>query len=169
MTIPWRPIIWRQFSAAIDALEEAIRNCPDELWRSRLWPVAAESSEHSLFRFPEFSEYWYVAYHALFWLDLYLTGAEEGFVPPAPFLLIEQHEDGPVPERPYTRQELLDYLVHCREACRTTIEATTDEEARRICRFAWGEVPFAELLIYTMRHVQEHAAQMNLTLGQRGA
>lgn len=166
--IPWRPIIWRQFSIALDGLEEAIRDCPDALWRFQLWPVPAESTPDSVFRFPEFSEYWYVAYHALFWVDLYLTGTEDGFVPPAPFLLIEQHEDGPVPERPYTRAELLAYLQHCREACRATIEATTDDEARRVCSFAWGEVPFVELLIYTMRHVQEHAAQLNLTLGQRG-
>ncbi len=30
-----------------------------------------------------------------------------------------------------------------------------------------GEVPFGELLLYTMRHVQEHAAQLHLFLGQQ--
>jgi hypothetical protein len=30
------------------------------------------------------------------------------------------------------------------------------------------ELGFLELQIYTMRHVQEHAAQMNLLLGQNG-
>jgi hypothetical protein len=167
MSFPWQPMIWRQFAAAIDSLEEAIRACPEELWRARLWTVAPESTSHSLFRFPEFSEVWYLAYHALFWLDLYLTGSEDGFVPPAPFLLIEQHEDGPVPERPYTRDEVLSYLAYCRERCRTTIAAQTDETAQRLCEFPWGTVPFLELLIYTMRHVQEHAAQLNLTVGQR--
>ena len=166
MDIPWRPIIWRQFARAIDDLEEAIRSCPDSLWRARLWNVSPESTDQSLFRFPEFSEFWYVAYHALFWVDLYLTGAEEGFVPPPPFLLIEQHEDGPVPERPYAKEEHLDYLAHCRAECQATIEGLTDEDAVRICSFAWGEVPFVELLLYTMRHVQEHAGQLNLTVGQ---
>jgi hypothetical protein len=47
------------------------------------------------------------------------------------------------------------------------IEGLTDEKARQRCRFAWGEVSFAELLLYNMRHVQEHAAQLNLILGQR--
>ena len=47
-----------------------------------------------------------------------------------------------------------------------TIEATSDEEAQRLCRFGWGEVTFAELLLYTMRHVAGHAAQLNLLLGQ---
>ena len=41
------------------------------------------------------------------------------------------------------------------------------EEACRICRFPWGEGPFAELLLYPMRHVQEHAAQLHLFLGQQ--
>jgi hypothetical protein len=36
------------------------------------------------------------------------------------------------------------------------------------CRFAWGEVSFAELLLYNMRHVQEIAAQLSLFLGERG-
>ena len=48
------------------------------------------------------------------------------------------------------------------------IEALTDETAQRRCRFDWGEVSFAELLLYNMRYVQEHAAQLNLFLGQNG-
>ena len=36
-----------------------------------------------------------------------------------------------------------------------------------VCRFGWGEVTFAELLLYTMRHVAGHAAQLNLLLGQK--
>jgi len=30
-----------------------------------------------------------------------------------------------------------------------------------------GNVSFAELLLYYMRHVQEHATQLNLILGQK--
>jgi len=43
-----------------------------------------------------------VAYHTLFWLELYLYGSEEGFTPPAPFALIEM-ERGAVPNRPIRR------------------------------------------------------------------
>ena len=35
------------------------------------------------------------------------------------------------------------------------------------CRFPWGELPFAELLLYNLRHVQEHAAQLRMFLGQQ--
>ena len=161
MNIPWRTILWRQFGAAIDMLDNAIDACPDELWQQPLWPNTT--------RWPGFSQFWYVVYHALFWLDLYLTGAEEGFAPPAPFTLIEQDDEGPMPERPYTKEELQSYLDECRRRCRTTIEALTDEAAQRLCRFGWGEVSFVELQIYSMRHVQEHAAQLSLFIGQQGA
>ncbi len=159
MNIPWRTIIWQQFGAAIDDLGNALRACPDELWRDRLWEHPSEQ--------PEFSQFWYIAYHALFWLDLYLTGTEEGFAPPTPFTLIEQDADGPLPERAYTKDELHAYLDSCRKKCQATIEALTDEAAERRCRFGWGEVSFAELMLYSMRHVAGHAAQLNLLLGQR--
>ena len=49
----WKKIIWQQFGASIDSLENAIRACPDEVWGNRaLVP-----------------EYWYTAYHTLFFLD----------------------------------------------------------------------------------------------------
>jgi hypothetical protein len=163
----WRTSVWRQFGAAIDMLDDALRACPPELWREMLWPVPPDRPGGVPFRFPEFSQFWYVVYHTLFWLDLYLTGAEEGFVPPAPFALIEQHDDGPVPDRVYTKAELEAYLQGCRQRCQAAIESLTGEAARRRCRFGWGELSFAELLLYNMRHVQEHAAQLGLMLGQR--
>ncbi len=60
---------------------------------------------------PGFSEFWYVAYHCLFWTDLYLSGAVEGFTPPAPFTLDELDPAGVLPDRQYTREELLAYLA----------------------------------------------------------
>jgi len=152
--------IWQQFGAAIDFLAETVRACPDELWRAALWQTPDAK--------PERAQFWYVAYHTLFWLDLYLTGAEEGFLPPPPFTLIEQNGDDPLPERVYTRAELLAYLGDCRQRCRATIESLTDETAQRRCRFGWGECSFLELLIYNLRHVHGHASQLNMLLGQHG-
>ena len=103
---------------------------------------------------------------ALFWLDLYLTGAEEGFAPPEPFDLVEMQPNEQLP-RTYTREELLRYLDYCRLKCQQTISALSSEEAARLCRFGWGEVSFAELQLYNLRHVQEHGAQLRLFLGQQ--
>jgi hypothetical protein len=143
--------LWQQFGAAIDMLENGLLACPDDLWSDRT-------------RQPEF---WYVVYHALFWLDLYLTGSVEGFAPPAPFALEELDPAGVLPARPYSKAEMLTYLAHCRRKGRSAIGSLSDERAAERCRFAWGEVAFAELLLYNMRHVQHHAAQLNLILRQQ--
>lgn len=155
----WRGTIWRQFSAAIDMLENAMRACPDELWSERLWRDPAQQ--------PGLSEFWYVAYHTLFWLDLYLSGSVEGFAPPAPFTLDELDPAGLLPARTYTKDELITYLNHDRTKCQVTVKALTDERARQSCKFSWGEISFLELLFDNMRHVQEHAAQLNMVLGQK--
>jgi hypothetical protein len=150
MDTVWRAVLRSQFGAAVNMLENALLACPAELWGDRS-------------RRPEF---WYVVYHTLFFLDLYLSGSVEGFAPPAPFTLDEMNPAGLMPERVYTKQELQSYLAHGREKCRVTLAALTDERARRRCRFTWGELSFAELLLDNMRHVQHHGAQLNLILRQ---
>mgnify|MGYP000365602133 CR=1 FL=1 len=161
MAIIDNAMLWRQFSVAIDMLGDALRDCPDELWETQLWEDRPDQWVAK-----GFSKFWYLGYHTLFWLDLYLTGSEEGFAPPAPFDLVEM-ESGEVLPRTYTRQELLGYLEYCRRRCQQTIAGLSVEQAHRVCRFAWGELPFAELLLYNLRHVQEHAAHLGMFLGQR--
>lgn len=152
--ITWRTITWQQFGAAIDMLDNALRACPDHLWRESLWNDPTDA--------PEYTEFWFIVYHSLFWLDLYLSGSRKGFAPPAPFIA------GSLPEKPYTKDELQSYLDHCRQKCQATIEALIDEKANQRCKFPWGEeVSFAELQLYSMRHVQEHASQLSLLLGQK--
>jgi hypothetical protein len=150
--------IWEQFGASIDYLADTMSACPDHLWQAPLWQTPDKP--------PEMAQFWYVVYHSLFWLDLYLTGAEEGFLPPKPFTLIEQYDVGPLPERVYTKAELQAYLNDCRRKCKETIEGLTDEMAQRHCQFSWGECSFLELLVYNLRHVHGHASQLNMLLGQ---
>jgi hypothetical protein len=149
----WRTSVWRQYGAAIDMLEEAIRLCPDPLWTTVLWHDKNDA---------RYGQVWFVAYHTLFWLDLYLTGADEGFEPPSPFIR------GGLPEQPYSKDQVLAYLGQCRSRCQTTLETLTEEKARERCVFEWMEPGFLELQLYSMRHVQEHAAQLSLVLGQHG-
>src|SRR3954462_4744853 len=132
MTIIDNEMLSRQFGAAIDVLGAALRDCPDELWEKKLWEDQPDQWVAA-----GFSAFWYLGYHALFWLDLYLTGAEEGFVPPAPFVLVEM-EPGEALPRTYSREELLQYSDLCRRRCQETISELTDEDAARLCRFSWG-------------------------------
>lgn len=146
----WRDVIEPQFAAALEMLENAMRACPEALWSDRS-------------RTPEF---WYVAYHTLFWLDLYLFGSFEDFAPPPPFGLEEMDPAGVMPPRAYNRDELLSYLEHDRGRLRAAMLALTDERASAHCGIERFPFNGAELHLYTLRHVQHHAAQLNLLLRQ---
>lgn len=150
MTIDWRNVIWPQFGATIDMLENAVVACPDKLWGDRS-------------RRPE---YWYLVYHTLFFLDYYLAESEAGFKPPAPFTLEELDPEGILPHRVYSKGELRTYLEHGRNKCRAALSALTDERARHPCGFERRDMTVAELHLYNMRHVQHHTAQLNLILRQ---
>ena len=156
MNTPWKSFVWEQFGAALDMLANALEACPSKHWRDSIWDDPTDA--------PEYTEFWFVAYHTLFWADLYLSGSRrEDFSPPAPFLR------GKLPENPYTKAQLQTYLAHCRQKCQTIFEGLTDEKANQGCEFPWGEaVSFAELQLYSMRHVQEHASQLSLHLGHKG-
>jgi uncharacterized damage-inducible protein DinB len=165
-----RTAMWWQFGAAIDMLEKTLMACPAELWRVRIFRAQTIRSLPPWIP-PEFSEFWYIAYHTLFWLDLYLEGEpEENFAPPAPFIWTEGNPAAS-PEQPYAKEELLTYLAAMRRKCHATLLQLSDERAHQTVSYAWtGEqaTSFLELLLYTMRHVQEHAAQLSLFLGQHG-
>ena len=161
----WKTALWQQFGAAIDMLENALMACPSTLWQERLWPDSGSTAFP-----PQFAEFWYVTFHTLVWLDLYLAGVpEEEFAPPAPFAQGELDSLEAQPERPYTKEELHAYLTSTRQKCHTQLFALTDEQARRPVEYPWSKgqpISYLELQLYNMRHVQEHAAQLNLFLGQ---
>jgi uncharacterized damage-inducible protein DinB len=156
-----RTALWQQFGASIDMLENALLACPETLWQEHLW-IDSQGADYGTF--------WSITHHTLFWLDFYLTGSLEGFAPPTPFIIDD--ELAPVrvlPEQPYTRDELHAYLVNLRKRCQTTMTGLSNEKARQPVHFPWlGERPmsFLELLLLTMRNVQDHAAQLSLFLGQ---
>ena len=164
-TLWWSTALWRQFGAAIDMLDDALVACPASLWTQRLWRETPPPWFPS-----QFAEFWYVSFHALVWLDLYLAGVpEEEFAPPAPFVPGEIDSVEALPERPYTKVELRAYLASTRQKCQTTLTALTDEHARRPVAYAWTKgqsISYLELQLYNLRHVQEHAAQLSLFLGQ---
>ena len=104
-----RAVLRNQFVAAIDMLRNAIAQCPDELWDDR-------SSG---------APFWHLAYHTLFYLDLYLSESEEAFQPAS---FHREHSNflrdmpfpphvAATPAEAYARAELLEYLDCCRQKC----------------------------------------------------
>jgi len=148
--------LWNQFGASIDMLHNAIALCPEDTLTAN-------------------KKIFYRAYHTLVFLDYYLTNPPDGFTSPLPFkiaasgeILDEDAIDDIVPDRIYTKEELLDYSHTCREKCRRIIEALTEETLMEPWIEDGGDrvYPMFELLLYNMRHVQHHAAQLNMLLRQ---
>ena len=139
--------LWKQFGASIDMLENAITLCPSQLWDTD-------------------KKFWYNAYHCMFYLDYYLTPDPSRFTPPAPFTLSEFDPSGAMPPRTYTKDELLAYLKASRIKCHNLVAGLTDEIASKRWVNEWRNFSVFEILIYNMRHVQHHAAQLNLLLRQ---
>lgn len=153
MTVLWGHLLWQQFGAALDMLANALQACPDDHWRDAIWADPTDA--------PEYTEFWFIGAHTLVWLDRYVSGTPAGFAPPPPLLA------GRLPAQPYTRAELLAYLAYLRGKSQAIFEGLTEAQANQVCQFPWGEpVSFAELQLYSMRHVQEHAAQLSLHLGR---
>jgi hypothetical protein len=142
-----KQILWKQFGASIDMLENAIVMCPEAHWDTD-------------------TKFWYKAYHCLFFLDYYLTLEPIHFAPPPPFTLSEFEDE--MPERVYTKTELLQYLHASREKCHLLIAGLSrDISSKRWINESWSmNYSMHEILLYNMRHVQHHAAQLNLLLRQ---
>jgi hypothetical protein len=92
-------------------LKNAILLCPKDFWDTE-------------------KKFWYNACHCLFFLDYYLTLEPKNFAPPAPFTLSEFEDT--MPERIYSKDELLTYLEMCRKKCRDVIGGLTEETANTI-------------------------------------
>lgn len=147
MTPSLKNDIWRQFGASIDMLENAIKLCPQTVWTSA-------------------SNFWYITYHCLFWLDYYLSVNPADFSPPSPYTLSEFNPSGEMPDQVYSQEEMLSYLKHCRNKCYMLIENFTEEMASARWINEHKDYSMFEMLLYNMRHVQHHTAQLNLILRQ---
>lgn len=146
----WKNFIWLQFGAAIDSIERAIDVCPESLWSDQA-------------REPQ---YWYLAFHTIFWLDFYMKESGEGYRPPEPFGLEELDPAGLLPPRVYSKQELLAFLALARANARQALQRLTKEVSTQPYHFANTHITVAEKFLYNMRHCQHHAAQMNLIMRQ---
>lgn len=143
--------LWKQFGASIDMLENAITDCPTELWETNVGTFS----------------FWYMSYHTLFWLDYYLSKDPTRFQPPEPFTLSEFNAEGELPPRVYSKQELLTYLAYGRNKCRATVRAVTGTQGERRFVAHNKDYSLTEILLYNMRHVHHHTAQLTLALREK--
>jgi len=148
--------LWKQFGASIDMLKNAIALWPEEKWNTE-------------------KKFFYNAYHCLVFLEYYLNIPwKKNFSPSLPFTSADPDKipaeaiDDMIPDRIYSKAELLSYLQSSREKCHALILGLTAEKLveRWVEEDGNRNYSVFELLIYNMRHVQHHAAQLNLYLRQ---
>lgn len=150
--------LWKQFGASIDMLKNAIELWPEEDWTTD-------------------KRFFYNAYHVVVFLDYYLTNPPQYFSPRLRFTITEWDKkpkeaiDDLVPDRIYSKMELLGYLESNRKKCFDLIQSLTEETLSKRWieedQFGGRSYSTIELLLYNMRHVQHHTAQLNLFLRNR--
>ncbi|WP_290664843.1 MULTISPECIES: DinB family protein [Ignavibacterium] len=140
-----------QFLASIKMLENAIDMCPENIWHNR----------------NDFSDFWYIVYHSLFWVDFYLTESPDDYFPFNGIGLSELDYDGILPDKVFEKQELKSFLEHCRAKCKDKVKNLDEGKASQIYKFGNLEMTYLELLLYNLRHLQHHTGQLNLILRQQ--
>ncbi len=143
-----QPVLISQYSAALAMLRQAVERCPDDLW---------DASQDA-------NPFWRVAYHALFFTQLYLSRTLADFRP------WERHapgvEDmGKTYSGPrYTCGDVLDYLAFCQQLTATN---TADLDLEGPSGFDWCRFNKLELQFYNIRHLQQHTGELMERLGAR--
>lgn len=128
--------------------------------------------------------FYYMAYHTAVFLDYYLTIPPKNFTSPLPYTLTDYAAippdaiDDVVPDRLYSKAELLSYIQTSRGKCKRVISNLSDEQLQAPWIDNSNDLDLTlsgrdalkysvlEILLYNMKHVQHHAAQMNLMLRQ---
>jgi hypothetical protein len=143
-----KTILTGQFEASLCMLNECIQKCPHEHWEGK---IANDTIRQ-------------VAYHTLFYVDLYLSPGEEAFQ------LRDCHHRGG-DERSSTsastglaKDESLSYLAICRQKALDTLACETPESLQRESGFSWLPFSRGELHLYNIRHVQHHTGQLSAYL-----
>jgi hypothetical protein len=141
-------ILTGQFEASLCMLDECVRKCPPEHWEGK---IAQDSFRQ-------------VAYHTLFFVDLYLSSSA------AAFTLRDVHHRGgderlsTAPSAGLTKDETLAYLAMCRQKALATLAAETPESLQRASGFSWLPFTRGELHLSNIRHMQHHTGQLSAYL-----
>src|SRR6266536_1815743 len=140
-------ILRNQFDAALCMFNQCIAACPQEHWEGKI--------ANGTFR--------WVAYHTLFFVDLYLSPSEDAFE------LRELHRIGGDEREPVTciglnKDETLAYVPICRAKMIQTIDSETPESLAGPSGFSYRKFSRGELHINNIRHVQHHGGQLSAYL-----
>jgi hypothetical protein len=142
-------VLLGQYEAALSMLRDAIASCPAEHWETK---VANDPAR-------------FVAFHTLYWTDIYLTRRESEF---------ESHEfvmEGrglpfgqPFPEGKLppglSQVRSLEYADFCIKKAREALRRESESDLAGESGF-WQKISRAEMHIYNIRHIQHHTGALS--------
>ena len=107
--------------------------------------------------------FWQVVYYAQYCWDIYTATSKDKWKPnpkfhPAGIADIQEE----YPSRTFSKRELLAYLMYCSKSIRNSLNLETESSLKRSASFSWIKFISAELLLYSIHHIQHRT-------GQRGA
>jgi len=148
-----KDIIKSQYKASLAMLRDAIEKCTEPLWADERYK-------------PPF---WRIAYHGLFFTDLYLSENVEEFSPWAKHIDEYEslgpmiHKGGKLPKEgpPYAKDELQEYYDLIIEKLDAAVDSL---ELDQTSGFPWLPFGKLELQFYNIRHIHHHAGQLSLIL-----
>jgi uncharacterized damage-inducible protein DinB len=140
-----------QYAAALAMLKNCVAQCPQEQWESK---VANDTFRQ-------------VAYHTLFFVDLYLSPSMEAFTM-RELNLRGGDERQPVASQGLNREDTLAYVTLCQEKVVRTLSAETAATLGGPTGFPWLTFSRAELHVYSVRHIQHHTGALSAFLRRLG-
>ena len=150
----YKSAVAHQFEAAFCTLGRCVEACPEPLWHQPVGNL----------------KFCQVAFHTLFFADLYLGPSVaslrlQAFHRDHAAIFADYEELEPVRQKALYDKPFIDaYLQHCREKAARTIAEETAELLAGTSGFDWLKFTRGELHICNIRHVQHHAAQLSLRL-----
>lgn len=148
-----RSVLKSQYRAGLAMLREAVELCPDDEWERHLHVNA----------------FWQIAYHSLYFTDLYLQPTPEDFRPWPGHQRDVQNEDGiggppdpdgrqPVVPDPYSKDAVLGYASYLSERVDAFVDALDIGSLES--GFHWYRVSKLEHQLINVRHLHHHVAQL---------
>jgi hypothetical protein len=144
-------VIISQYLAALEMLKQVVVKCPDSLWDSP----------------DDKTKFWHIAYHALFYVHLYLQDSAQAFTAWVKHRPDYQRMDPATQSKigePYDKETVLEYLAFCQQL---VMERVRDADLEAASGFPWLPFGKLELQFYNIRHLQQHTGELMERLGSR--
>jgi len=144
-----------QYKASLAMLMDVMEKCPVDLWEDTTYESA----------------YWRIAYHTLFFTDLYLSKNEQEFIPWAKHVKGHNNLGWLSPDKQpvviipvFSKADLKGYAETIFENIDLRVNNSDDEDSG----FSWLPMKKPELHIYNIRHIHHHIGQLTERLHQYG-